>query len=151
MGGDFMKNLKIYLAGKMSGLSFEDMNNWRMEARNKLLIIAQIADYQIQVINPVDHYNFEEKRYQSEEEVEDYDLAHVVSSDLVIVNINGLNNSDGTKLEIHDAKYHNRIPVIAFGDKKLYENLHPWIKRNITRVEKNIDDVVSYIHEFYMI
>lgn len=145
------KRLKIYLAGKMSGLSFEEMNNWRREIRDKLLIVAQIADYQIQIINPVDYYNFEEKRYQSEEEVEDYDLAHVVSSDILIANLNGLDSSDGTKIEIHDAKYHNKIPVIAFGDKILYNNLHPWLKRNITRVEKSIDDVVSYIHEFYMI
>lgn len=135
----------------MSGLSFEEMNNWRREIRDKLLIVAQIADYQIQIINPVDYYNFEEKRYQSEEEVEDYDLAHVVSSDILIANLNGLDSSDGTKIEIHDAKYHNKIPVIAFGDKILYNNLHPWLKRNITRVEKSIDDVVSYIHEFYMI
>lgn len=151
MGGDFIKELKIYLAGKMSGLSFEEMNSWRKEVCDKLLIVSQIADYQMQVINPVDYYNFEEKRYQSEEEVEDYDLSHVISSNIVIVNLDGLNSSDGTKLEIHDAKYHNKIPVIAFGNQELYEKLHPWLRRNITRVEKNIDDVVSYIHEFYMI
>lgn len=151
MGGDFIKELKIYLAGKMSGLSFEEMNNWRKEVRDKLLIVAQIADYKVQIINPVDYYNFEEKRYQSEEEVEEYDLAHVVSSNIIITNLDGLDSSDGTKIEIHDAKYHNHIPVIAFGNKKLYENLHQWIKGDITRIEKNIDDVVSYIHEFYMI
>lgn len=145
------RTLKIYEAGKMSGISFEEMNLWRQELKSKLLIAAQISDYQAQIINPVDYYNFEEKRYQSEEEVGDYDLSHVISSDIVIVNLDGLNSSDGTKLEIHDAKYHNKIPVVAFGNKELYEQLHPWLKRNITRVEKNIDDVVSYIHEFYMI
>ena len=145
------QTLKIYLAGKMSGLSFDEMKNWRREIRDKLLIAAQISDYQLQIINPVDYYNFEEKRYQSECEVEDYDLSHVVSSDIVIVNLDGLDSSDGTKIEIHDAKYHNKIPVITFGDKKVYEKLHPWIKRDITRVEENMDDVVSYIHEFYMI
>lgn len=145
------KTLKIYLAGKMSGLSFDEMNNWRKDTNDKLLIISQIADYQLQIINPVDYYNFEKKCYQSEAEVEDYDLAHVVSSDLIIVNLEGLNSSDGTKLEIHDAKYHNKIPVIAFGNKDLYNDLHPWVKRNITRVEKSVDDAISYIHGFYMI
>lgn len=145
------KELKIYLAGKMSGLSLEEMNNWRIDIKDKLLIISQIADYQLQIINPVNYYNFEEKRYQSEAEVEDYDLAHVVSSDLIIVNLEGLNSSDGTKLEIHDAKYHYKIPVLAFGNKDLYNDLHPWVKRNITRVEKNVDDIIGYIHEFYMI
>lgn len=146
-----IKTLKIYEAGKMSGLSFDEMNNWRQKLKIQLQLAAEISGYQIQVINPVDFYNFEEKRYQSEDEIEDYDLAHVVSSDLIVVNLEGLSSSDGTKIELHDAKYHNRIPVIAVGNRKLYEELHPWIKRNITRVEENMEDVVRYIQKFYMI
>lgn len=143
--------LKIYLAGKMSGLSFEKMNRWRHELKIQLLFTAEVSGYQLQVINPVDFYNFEEKKYQSEEEVMDYDLAHVISSDIIIVNLDGLDSSDGTKVELHDAKYHNNIPVIAFGNMELYESLHPWIKRNITRVEEDMENVVQYIQEFYMI
>lgn len=146
-----MKKLKIYEAGKMSGASFDEMNNWRQELKTQLLLAAEISGYQIQVINPVDYYNFKEKKYQSEAEVMEYDLAHATTSNIVVVNLDGLNSSDGTKIELHDAMYHNRIPVIAFGDKKLYENLHPWIKENITRVEESIEDVVRYIQEFYMI
>lgn len=146
-----MKTLKIYLAGKMSGLSFKEMNDWRQDLKMQLELAAQISGYQIQVINPVDYFNFKEKRYQSEIEVEEYDLAHVTSSNIIIVNLDGLNSSDGTKIEIHDARYHNRIPVIVFGDKRLYEDLHPWIKNDITRVEETMEDVVRYIQEFYMI
>ena len=135
----------------MSGASFDEMNNWRQELKTQLLLAAEISGYQIQVINPVDYYNFKEKKYQSEAEVMEYDLAHATTSNIVVVNLDGLNSSDGTKIELHDAMYHNRIPVIAFGDKKLYENLHPWIKENITRVEESIEDVVRYIQEFYMI
>lgn len=135
----------------MSGLSFDEMNNWRQELKMQLQLSAEISGYQIQVINPVDFYNFEERKYQSEDEVRDYDLAHVISSDIIVVNLNGLSTSDDTKIELHDAKYHNRIPVIAFGSKDLYEKLHPWIKGNITRVEENIEDVVMYIQEFYMV
>ena len=146
-----MKYLKIYEAGKMSGLTFSQMNDWRVELKDKLMDIAEDVEYKILVVNPVDFYNFEEQSHQSEEEVEDYDLAHVISSNIIVVNLNGLNTSDGSKYELHDGNFHNRIPVIAFGDKKLYENLHPWIKRDITRVEKNIDDVVQYIKDFYLI
>lgn len=134
----------------MSGLSFDEMNNWRQNLKLQLQLAAEISGYKLQVINPVDYFNFEEKRYQSESEVMEYDLAHVITSDVIIVNLDGLSTSDGTKIELHDAKYHNKIPVIAFGDRKLYENLHPWIKENITRVEENIEDVVRYIQEFYM-
>lgn len=146
-----MKHLKIYLAGKMSGLTYSEMNEWRLKIKEKLLRAAENAGYTVTIINPVDFYNFEERRHQSEEEVEDYDLAHVISSDIIIVNLNGLSSSDGTKFELHDAKYHNRIPVIAFGDKELYNNLHPWIKRDITRVENDMDSVVEYIRDFYLI
>ena len=146
-----MKYLKIYLAGKMSGLTYEEMNSYRVELKKQLLLAAESTDYAITVINPVDFYDFEEVRYQSEAEIEDYDMAHVISSDIVIVNLEGLSSSDGTKFELRDANYHNKIPVIAFGDKQLYDNLHPWVKRNITRVESSINDVVDYIKDFYMI
>lgn len=146
-----IKTLKIYEAGKMSGISFEEMNRWRNELKEKLEFAANISGYLLQVINHVDYYNFEEKRYQSEEEVEDYDLMHVISSDIIIVNLNGLNTSDGTKIELHEAKYNNKIPVIAFGDYGLYKNLHPWIQRAITRVETTMEDTVNYIKDFYMI
>lgn len=135
----------------MNGLSFDEMNTWRRKLKSLLLSAAAISDYQMQIINPVDFYNFEEMRYQSEIEVEEYDLAHVISSDIIVVNLDGLRSSDGTKIELHDAKYHNKIPVIAFGDKELYEKLHPWIKINITRVENTIEEVVKYIQGFYMI
>ena len=77
-------------------------------------------------------------------------MAHVVSSDVVVVNLEGLNSSDGTKIELHDAHYHEKIPVVAFGDRGLYENLHPWVKRDITRVEENMQGVARYLREFYM-
>ena len=134
----------------MSGLSFKEMNDWRQDLKTQLELAAQISGCQIQVINPVDYFNFEEKRYQSEIEVEEYDLAHVISSNILIANLDGLNSSDGTKVEIHDARYHNRIPVIALGKYELYEDLHPWIKNDITRIEETMEDVVRYIQELYM-
>lgn len=143
--------LKIYLAGKMSGLSFEEMFSWRNVLRHKLLEVEVDYCKTVNVVNPVLYYNFKEKRYQTEIEVEEFDLAHVISSDIVVVNIDGLSSSIGTIIELHDAHYHRKIPVIAFGNRELYNNLHPWVKNDITRVENNIDDVVAYIRDFYML
>lgn len=142
--------MKIYLAGKMGGLSFEEMNEWRNEAFQKLLKTTEYYSETLNVVNPVLYYNFEEKRHQTEIEVEEFDLAHVISSDIIIVNLDGLSSSVGTMIELHDAHYHHKIPVIAFGDRELYDNLHPWVKNDITRVENSIDDVVAYIRDFYM-
>lgn len=144
-----MRELKIYLAGKMAGLDFTSMNQWRKRIKNALNLAAEYKGYKLDVVNPVDFYNLESVRYQSDKEVKDYDLAHVLSSDIIIVNLEGLSTSDGTKYELHDARKAN-IPVIAFGDYKLFEDLHPWTKDNITRVEKDMEDVIEYIKDFYM-
>lgn len=145
--------IKIYLAGKMSGLTYKEMYQWREDIKKSILENADLVGLKnkVCVINPVDYYNFEKCRHQTESEIEDYDLAHVKSSDIIVVNLRGLDSSDGTKIELHDANYNNRIPVIAFGERQLYENLHPWVKRNITRVEKDENGVINYIRDFYMI
>lgn len=143
-------SLKVYLSGKMSGISFSEMNDWRVNATTKLKIAAYDAGVNITVINPVQYYNFEEKRHQTEREVQEFDLHHTITSDIVIVNLKWLYSSIGTIIELHDANYHNKIPIIAFGDKSDYESLHPWVKNTITRVEDNIDDVVAYIKDFYL-
>ncbi len=144
-----MDILKIYLAGKMSGLTFNEMNEWRRELELKLRALADVSGCKVKVINPVKYYNFQEVKHQSEREVKDYDLKLVNSSDVIIVNLDGLQTSDGTKYELHDARKSN-IPVIAFGNKRLYDNLHSWTQDNITRIEEDINDVVVYIKDFYM-
>lgn len=146
-----MKELKIYECGKMSGLTFVEMYSWRTELKGKLKLAADEKNYKLTVINPVDYYNFENIIHQSEAEIEDFDLAHATTSDIIVVNLDGLKTSIGSIIELHDCNYHKRIPVIAFGDKELYDDLHSWIKRDITRVELDIDDVVKYIKDFYMI
>ena len=143
--------LIIYLCGKMGNLSLEEMNSWRKEIKEKLLVQSKLSDHDVLIINPVDFYNFEEVRHQSEEEIMNYDILHTITSDIVIVNLDGLATSDGSKIEIFEANYNHKIPVLAFGNKELYDNLHPWIKRNITRVEDNMQDIVTYIKDFYMI
>lgn len=126
---------QIYLGGKMSGLSFEDMNNWRQVAKEKLISAAQASGYYVYIINPVDFYNFEKIEYQTDAEVMDYDLFHVEHSDFLIVNGDKLDQSTGTQIEIFDA-YRYGIPVFVFGD---YKHPHPWIERCVTRFEPDID------------
>lgn len=133
----------------MSGMTFEQMNEWREETTRVLEHMASFYDCIIKVVNPVDYYNFESKRYQNQKEVMQFDLNHVKSSDIVIVNLDGLNSSIGSAIELYEC-YKRDVPVIAFGEKELYEGLHPWIKECITRVEDNCEMVATYICEFYM-
>ena len=145
-----MKKVKVFLSGKIGSLSFTEMNGWRENIKNKLLVESQYYNSDVEVINPVDYYNTLEDRHQTENEVMNFDLNHVISSDIIIVNLDGLNSSDGTKIEIFQAYYNHRIPVIAFGDKELFYNLHPWQQMCITRVESDIDSAIAYVRDYYM-
>lgn len=144
-----MNNLSIYLAGAMSGKSFDEMNTWRVEIKNMLTHMGSYYDCDVKVVNPIDYYNFNEKRHKSEKEVMQFDLSLVKKSDIVIVSLDGINTSIGTSMELYEC-YRSNIPVIAFGSDEEYENAHPWIKECIIRHESNMEDTATYIKEFYM-
>lgn len=144
------KELKIYLGGKMNGLTYKQMNQWRVEATKKLKTSANCTGYKVNVINPVYYFNFEERKQQTELEVMNYDLKHVETSDILIINLSGLTTSIGTSIEIYRA-YQLGIPILCFGYPVEYDKLHPWIKCCITRYEEKVNDVIDYIRNFYFI
>lgn len=146
-----MKNrLKIYLAGAMSGLSYNEMNEWRSAAKNLISEYADMKECPVQVVNPVEFYNFENVLHKTEREIMTYDLTHVRSSDILLVNINKLNTSVGTCIEIYQA-YIQGTPILAFGTQQEYEILHPWLKEMIHRYETRLLDIIDYIRDFYII
>mgnify|MGYP003286534801 FL=1 len=141
--------LTIYLAGKMQGLTYEEMTKWRNMFRDNLEDCSDATNSKINVISPCDYFNFEEKRQQNEKEVMNFDISLVRSSDIVIVNTTELNSSVGSVIEIYEA-YKNDIPVIAYDEKGWYRILHPWIKCCITRTDSCVKDICEYIKDFYM-
>ena len=143
------KELTIYLAGAMTGLTFEEMNTWRENVKILLNEREELKDITLDVINPVMYFNFDKKIHQTEMEVMKFDLAKVKSSDIVIVNMNGLNTSIGTCIELYEA-FKQEIPVLAFGDDNLFNGLHPWIQNCITRHDETYFDTVNYIEDFYL-
>lgn len=146
-----MKNegLCIYLAGKMGNLTLTEMSTWRNLVKTELDKYSDMANYNTKVLSPVDYYNFEEIRHQNEEEVMKFDLALVHSSNIVIVNTNGLNSSIGSAIEIYEA-WKSDIPVIAYDENGDYKTVHPWLKCCFTRVESCVMDMCEYIKDFYM-
>ena len=140
--------MRIYLAGKMSGFSFKEMNDWREKIKRIFHHYGTYYSVNLSVINPVDYYNFKEKKHQSEKEVMQFDLSLVKSSDIIVVNLQGLNTSIGTCIELYEA-YKREIPVIAIGTYDEYENIHPWIKDCITRLDSSDEQTVKYIRDFY--
>ena len=144
-----MRELVIYECGRMSGLSFEEMNTWRVCLKTDIKQIAENVGINVRVTNPVDYYNFREQRHQTELEPMKFDLAKVNESDLVVVNLDGLKTSIDSIIECYEA-WKSNIPVLAFGNKEDYENLHPWVQCCITRRDKNYRECINYISDFYM-
>ena len=141
-----MDTFTIYLAGAMSGLSFEEQNNWRENVKSKLE--EGYSEYHVNCINPVDYYNFQDspKRYDTELEIMQFDLYKLKHSDLVIVNFN-CPKSIGTAMEIATA-YELRIPVIGLKDKST--KLHPWQECMCSKMFTSLDKMLYYVQDFYL-
>lgn len=145
-----MKKIVIYECGKMTGLNFEQMCSWRNYFKELVEKVAENMGAIVEVINPCNYYRPDIKLHNSELEVMKYDLSRIITSDLVVVNIEGLNTSIGSIIECYEA-YKRNIPVLAFGSKEDYDNLHPWVQCCITRLDKNCKECINYIGSFYMI
>lgn len=144
-----MEKLKIYLAGKMSGLTFEESDKWRRDFKRVFKREMNYDTMHYTVINPNDYYNFKNPSHQNEREVMQYDLNHVRNSDIIVVNLDDINTSIGTAIELYVAAQNN-IPVLAWGSNEEWFVAHPWLKECITRWDTGIMDICRYIRDFYL-
>lgn len=139
----------MYLAGKMSGMTLEEMNAWRLRA------VELLGEF-YHIINPCDYYTVDADRTVypdggkefniTELEVKEYDLWAVEHSDIILVNFD-YPDSIGTAIEIHMAHEVWKKPVIAFGGASAY--IHPWVRFCATKRCETVEDAVDYIHKFY--
>lgn len=140
-----MKNFKIYLAGQMSGISFEDSDAWRKDVKHYFNAYKHHYDKLLTIINPNDYYSFKEKRHETEKEIIRFDLNMVRTSDLILVNLNG--NSIGTAMELMLAHELHK-PIIGYKDDD--KELHPWLEHVCDRVFKNLYDTIGYVEDYYL-
>lgn len=131
----------IYLAGKMSGLSIEEMSQWRNDFKFKLNCFTD----KFHIVSPTDYYSFEAKKHKTEREVMDYDLWIVKNSTIIVVNLDHP-NSLGTAIELYEAYKYCNIPVIGFGTT----TNHPWIEECVTVKFDTMDEVIDHVMEFYV-
>lgn len=131
----------IYLAGQMSGLTLEQMSQWRDEAE-------ELLQENFRIINPVHYYNFEiDPTTYTDREVKEFDLVAVKKSHILLVNLE-YPNSIGTAIEVHMSHDVWGIPVIAYGGHD--KDVHPWIKESLTKWCDTLEDAVNYINTFYL-
>ena len=147
-----MKEYKIYTCGKMGGLSFEKQMQWRKSIET-LIKDKYDGSNVIKFIHPPLYFNYEQKNHKSEREILDWEMMQLYESDIVIVNLDGIDSTVGSHMELGAVQGINRfgnkyIYVVGVGDNY---NYHPWIRETCNRIESNLSDVAEYIAEYLII
>ncbi len=141
-----METCHIFLSGGMQNLSFEEQTRWRFNFKNAILYGEKDLDKKPIFFDPVEYFNFEEKRYKTEKEVVEFDLCNLRNSDLVVVNFNDP-KSLGAMAELAIA-HELKIPIIALNkDNKV---LHPWMEYFCNRICSDMRELVEYVCDFYL-
>jgi len=137
-----MSKPKIYLAGKMSGLTMEEMNSWRLRA--SMLLEGYVG---VHTENPCHYYNFEiDPSSFSDKECKEFDLWLVKNCDLILVNLD-FPDSIGTAIEMELGTRIWNKPLIAFGN---ISDTHPWMRESITKHCETMEQAIEYIANFYL-
>ena len=141
---------KIYTAGKMSGITFEDQMKWRKEFEHCL---REHTDKQLSFLHPPLYYNYESINHKTEAEIKEWELNQLRDCNIVIVNLRDVNTTVGTHFELGFINAVNmfgnkHIYVIGIGDET---NIHPWIELSMFRQEPNIESACDYITEYLLL
>lgn len=144
-----MESFKIYLSGGMGNLSWQEQTQWRNTAKKYLKKYQEQRNlkYRIEIFDPTDYYNFQEKTYDSELEVMKFDIYNLKNSDIVLVYFNEP-NSIGTAQELAIA-WDARIPIIGCNEHK--KELHSWVKEDCDKIFTDIYAAIDYIADYYLL
>lgn len=133
-----MNSPKVYLAGKMAGLSYEEMTKWR-ELATRILKANKIN-----ALNPVSVPLSDEP---STQEIVTSNKFQIGQADVLLVELDYEEPSLGTIGEIVYA-YTLGKPIIAWG--RAYNIIqNPWILAHLTIHFTRLDDAVIYIIHNY--
>ena len=128
----------VYLAGKITGLSSKQANEWRETAR----ILLEL--HGIKAHNPLDGFDIDDE-YEPQEIVM-RNKFYLLKSDIVIAEMQHKEPSIGTIGEVITANIHNK-PIFTWGTAVYNDN--PRIKAHITKHFETLEDAVDYIITMY--
>ena len=135
---------QIYTAGAMTGLTYEQQFEWRDELS---CTIHEATHGRWTVFNPVLHISDIEEFDMTEREAMDYDLYHLLRSDIVVLNFNYKADSVGTIAEM-GAAYTHQIPIIGLNETG--EELHPWQKEMCLKIFTDYNMMIKYLVDHFI-
>lgn len=149
-----MKDIKIYTAGKNSGLTKEEAMSWRrqLEKSVRQLMATMDLDKRIRVtfVHPSNYYFPGENNALSDKEVLYWMYKQIHESDIVVVSLEGVLTSVGTLLELGAIQAINTfadgfISVVGIGDKTGYDCVDGIILRRENTVSKAAEYIIDYL------
>lgn len=145
-----MKEYTIYTCGKMNGLSLEEQMSWRIRLERTLLDAAP-EGAKLEFIHPPFFFNYEYDSHKSQREIKQWEISVVKNkTDILVVNLEGINDSVGSHFEIAaaDSVQNRFLPIIGIGDPN---NVHPWILDSLLRVEEDFNSAADYISTYLLL
>lgn len=143
-----MNECKIYTAGKMGGLSFQDQMKWRREFEIELKNRLSYKGIRAIFIHPPEYYQPDDsKGLLYEKEAMEWDVRQLKDSDIVVVSLDGIETSIGTVMEVAFAKENGKT-IVVIGSPS---GTHPWIRVSATHFSPHVAEAADYISDFCMI
>jgi len=128
--------MNVYLAGKMAGLTYEEMNEWREKAKTWL------KDAGFGILNPVESGINEESEPK---EIVMNNKAMIRKSDIILAEFDNEDPSFGTIGEVIFSS-EQRKPVISWGK---YPIGSPWIQEHVVKHFDELEEAVAYLISCY--
>lgn len=144
------KTYKIYTAGKMGGLTYDEQMSWRKQIEK---LIRDRTNKDVEFVHPPRFYQYGRGFHKTEREVRMWDISNVKDSDIVIVDLSTISDSIGTHIELGVIEAMNEfgykhIHLIGVGKPNTE---HPWIMDGLLRWEESLEDAAEYIATYLLI
>lgn len=143
-----MKTYKIFTAGKMGGLSYDEQMKWRKDFET---ILRSRCNKSLIFVHPPMFYQYGDET--NEKEAREWEINQLKDSDIVVVNLTTIADSIGTHIELGIIKAMNEfgykhIHLIGVGEPNVS---HPWIQMGMLRQESTLEDAADYISTYLLL
>lgn len=135
----------IYLAGAITGLSWESAEGWRIKIKSK---IENTTNKQWICVNPCEHIPHKVFTENVERECMKWDLWKLKQCDIVVCDFSHP-ISLGTSWELGTAFEHN-IPIIGVLTESTKEDVHPWWKIAAMHICDDLEDLTRYLQKHFL-